>query len=299
MRQRCKKALGFTLGELIAVIAVMCLLITLFIPTLVQARGEDRKALCMNNMRRLHVASTLYTEDYGDWFLPVAPKGYEHWAYARFRRYRPDGDYDRLWMSVLSDGEYGIEVRNHEQYQGAIRCPSEDRPRDEWTERHLRTSDYAANHMLVGAGEKGGWGEGMNNDTTPHRRGDVKRPEEMPWYTDAFHVGHNHHHPGGWSDRNSQPRTIAIQRPGRGVGHALMHYQSIAYRHGEEGWIRYTQHNMEFAPKFTTNVVFVAGNVGNWTALDIQELAEKHDQLGSHVSGEYFNIDDWPSPHTE
>ena len=52
---------GFTLGELLAVIAIICILLGLLFPFLLQKRTEARRITCSNNMRQIGLA--LYNHD--------------------------------------------------------------------------------------------------------------------------------------------------------------------------------------------------------------------------------------------
>lgn len=56
---------GFTLVEVLVVVAVIALLIGLLLPALRQARTASRKALCLSNHRQLVAAWSVYMNDYG------------------------------------------------------------------------------------------------------------------------------------------------------------------------------------------------------------------------------------------
>jgi prepilin-type N-terminal cleavage/methylation domain-containing protein len=57
---------GFTLMELLIVIAIIALLAALLWPVFQQARKKSYEPVCINNLRQFHVAFSLYREDYGD-----------------------------------------------------------------------------------------------------------------------------------------------------------------------------------------------------------------------------------------
>lgn len=61
---------GFTLIELIVVIAVLALLVATILPALGSSRPNDRAFQCMNNMKQLQLASILYAGDNND-SLPI------------------------------------------------------------------------------------------------------------------------------------------------------------------------------------------------------------------------------------
>jgi prepilin-type N-terminal cleavage/methylation domain-containing protein/prepilin-type processing-associated H-X9-DG protein len=62
---------GFTLVELLVVIAIIAVLIALLLPAVQAARAASRKAACSNNMRQCVLAAHLYADTYGG-MLPGA-----------------------------------------------------------------------------------------------------------------------------------------------------------------------------------------------------------------------------------
>src|SRR6185503_13635069 len=66
---------GFTLVELLVVIAVIAILAALLFPVFAQARESARKANCLSNQRQLGAAIAMYTQDY-DEQLPNAMNGF-------------------------------------------------------------------------------------------------------------------------------------------------------------------------------------------------------------------------------
>ncbi len=62
---------GFTLVELLVVIAVIALLIGVLVPALAGARESSRRVTSSANLRQLAIFKNLYAEDYDNWFPMV------------------------------------------------------------------------------------------------------------------------------------------------------------------------------------------------------------------------------------
>ena len=74
MRQR---QLGFTLVELLVVLAIIGILAAILFPVFVQAREKARQSTCLSNLRQLGSAIALYTGDY-DGQYPYGLDGLKH-----------------------------------------------------------------------------------------------------------------------------------------------------------------------------------------------------------------------------
>ncbi len=57
---------GFTLVELLVVMAIIALLAALLLPALTQSRGKAESLTCANNLKQLSLAWTLYADDNAD-----------------------------------------------------------------------------------------------------------------------------------------------------------------------------------------------------------------------------------------
>ena len=65
-----KRVNGFTLVELLVVIAVIGILAALLLPVLSKSKGKAQSVYCLNNGKQLMSAITMYTHDYHDLFPP-------------------------------------------------------------------------------------------------------------------------------------------------------------------------------------------------------------------------------------
>jgi len=61
---------GFTLVELLVVIAVIAMLIALLVPVLRSAREQAQRAVCLSNLRQLTLAWVAYADDYDGKLVP-------------------------------------------------------------------------------------------------------------------------------------------------------------------------------------------------------------------------------------
>lgn len=69
-RQTRLASRGFTLVELLVVIAVIAVLVALLFPVLLRARASARQSACVNNVRQIGLGILLYTQDYDERYPP-------------------------------------------------------------------------------------------------------------------------------------------------------------------------------------------------------------------------------------
>jgi prepilin-type N-terminal cleavage/methylation domain-containing protein/prepilin-type processing-associated H-X9-DG protein len=160
---------GFTLIELLVVIAILAILASVLLPALAKAKAKGHAILCLNNLRQLSLAWTLYAQDNSD-RLP------NNFGVSEIKRLLQAGS-NVNWASSLLNWELDPENTNIllntkaslGTYVGGharvFKCPSDDvvssvQRSAGWTDRSRSFSMYA---MVGDAGEFSQDGTNVNN----------------------------------------------------------------------------------------------------------------------------------------
>lgn len=103
-RDACRAGRGFTLVELLVVIALIAVLAGLLLPALANARDGARRTRCVSNLRQLSFAAQMYWDEFGG-------------ACFRYRGAATNGG-DCFWFGWLARGNEG--ERAFDATQGAL-----------------------------------------------------------------------------------------------------------------------------------------------------------------------------------
>jgi len=149
---------GFTLIELLVVIAIIAILAALLLPGLARAKEKANRTACVNNLRQLALAMSMYTHDNKDmmpwcqWYNDYGPS----WIYMPKGGGAPDPF--RLVGSSLVDnptdipfveqGVYYEYIRNRQVYY----CPLDRKDNADFVYRIQRVSSYIMNGAVCGFG---------------------------------------------------------------------------------------------------------------------------------------------------
>ncbi len=115
---------GFTLVELLVVVAIVALLTGLLAPGLAGAREAGRSAVCLSNLRQVQGANDLYANDHGGSLAPGAPdmlRNLTRWHGSRGKPsepFRPEG-------GTLSEHLGTTLVRECPAFAGVLRTLAE------------------------------------------------------------------------------------------------------------------------------------------------------------------------------
>jgi prepilin-type N-terminal cleavage/methylation domain-containing protein len=180
---------GFTLVELLVVIAVLALLAALLFPVLSQARHTAYRNTCVSNLQQLGVAFALYASDY-DEILPKAGGAFGSVA---------------AWIDYDSPGERGgiyPYVRQFSKSGGSVyRCPS---GRPDTSNYTSVSSTYAMNDYLRP------W-HGVYPRDVPHEPLALAQIASHPRTILLFEVTQ---HREGYTNRNGSPYWLRLHRRG-------------------------------------------------------------------------------------
>ena len=108
---------AFTLVELLVVLAIISILAAMLLPALAMAKEKARSIFCLNNLKQIGIAMTIYADDHNDFLVPAE---YNVGNGAKYR----EG-----WPTILYNHQYLPAQRSPDYYtvppgKSVFRCPS-------------------------------------------------------------------------------------------------------------------------------------------------------------------------------
>ncbi len=161
---------GFTLVELLAVVAIIAVLAGLLLPALGKVRSAAHASRCVSNLRQFGLATQLYWDDHGRAFSE--------------RSVRTNGGW-RYWFGWLADGSEGQRAFDprqgvlwpYLQGKGVETCPALDRCSTRFKAKATGAAHGYAYNLLLGP-----------RGQSPLAVGQLSRPAELAVFTDGGQI---------------------------------------------------------------------------------------------------------------
>jgi prepilin-type N-terminal cleavage/methylation domain-containing protein/prepilin-type processing-associated H-X9-DG protein len=228
---RCRRRKGFTLAELLVVMAIVSLMAAVLLPVLIRARDAARRASCVANLHQITLAFTAYCQDYDNDFPPCGLSNIQSLA-----------DLDTLWFR---------QIAPYLKSQGVLHCPADNVRNAQrtccaalpqaWDQPGLPALSYGANWDLMSAAAAGRREANLQALPSPSLTllaADCTEPWAFgPVYTDAQGVLWSHI---AYANGPPVDQASSVFHGGRsGMGHE---------RHGTGSCIAYIDGHVRFLP---------------------------------------------------
>ena len=151
MKSRALKNRYFTLIELLVVVAIIGILSSILLPSLVKARKSVKRAVCGSNLKQVGMTSQMYLDDSNDWYPPKDGLHRHTWIGKKGTTYQRHPK-DRILNQYIHDGELTEDVELK-----VMKCPDDKEQYD------LAGSTYTPNYNQLIQGLFIDHGQGSRN----------------------------------------------------------------------------------------------------------------------------------------
>ena len=128
MRRLQPSSKGFTVVELLVVVAIMLILSGMLLPVIMQARERALQTVCASNQRQIIAATLLYTQD-NDYRFPISTPTNPGWT-ASVSPYAADAS---IWHCPAALSAKGISYSVNPRLMGVIAVGRFDDTRVVWS----------------------------------------------------------------------------------------------------------------------------------------------------------------------